>query len=195
MTAATYQTFWGNSIQGFYITWGNAADAAVPISGTTEMTFDIDMRLYALADSLDTATVADASSLNFYFLIQNPIDKVAYDTAIAISATDILHYNSWVTFDGLYGTLNIAVASTPNTISLDSPVLVDINCANAITEGAYDSSNCVEDTTVTGTTNGGTGTNDYTETTGLTDYCVETWDIGGAEQRCMRISVKGKRYF
>jgi len=151
----SYETFWGNSIQGFYITWNNvAADSSGTIDASTELDFDLDLRLYALA-ALDSSAITSGETLNFYFLFQNPIDKVAYDTAIAASPSVVLHYNTWVTFDGMYGTLDISESvATPPVISLDTLSLVDIWCPASITEGAYDSSSCKADTDGASKTNG-----------------------------------------
>jgi len=162
------------------------------------MAFEIDLRLYALANTLDTSVVG-TESLTFYFLFQNPIDKVAYDAALAADATDVLHYNSFVGFDGLLGTLTISETSGPPTlITLGSLSLADIWCPNTITEGAYDSSNCKSDGD--GTKTG--GANDYSEkvASSPTSYCEESWSTSPAgtsltDSKCVRIKATGKRFF
>ena len=52
----SYQTFWGNALQGIYITWkhdrSTVTDATVLTSA--ELTAEIDVNMYALTKDQDT---------------------------------------------------------------------------------------------------------------------------------------------
>jgi hypothetical protein len=70
--ATSLETFWGNSLQGFYITWEHKA-VKETVTATSEMEFTIDLRLFSLGSVLDTTVLpatpsATPEQLEFYFL-------------------------------------------------------------------------------------------------------------------------------
>jgi hypothetical protein len=93
-------------------------------------------------------------------------------------------------------TMNIieSLSSGKSLISIPSAnvVLNDIWCPATISTDAYDSTNCKVDGDASKTG----GTNDYTKGTITgSEHCVEKWNIGTTEQRCVRIQVSGTRKF
>ena len=67
--ATSYDTFWGNAIQGFYINWEHTAKKDGIVTDTSEMKFTVDLRLYSVASIFDTTVIsAGTEALSFYFL-------------------------------------------------------------------------------------------------------------------------------
>jgi len=67
--ATSYDTFWGNAIQGFYINWEHSALKEGIVKADSKMTFTVDLRLYSVASVFDTSVItAGTEELSFYIL-------------------------------------------------------------------------------------------------------------------------------
>jgi len=105
-------------------------------------------------------------SVEFYLLLQNPVDKVAYD-----AMTDKVPYNDWVSYDGVLSTLEVTFTAatagppaTPDTsLKVGKPAALgsdnftkDLVCFPSTDAGKYASSSCKGDDN-----HAAGGTNDY----------------------------------
>lgn len=93
--ATSFDSFWGNSLQGIFINWQNTAVADGTIDGTTTLSLTCSLYMYGALQALDTqnADVTDGSAATFYVLFKNPYDKNDYDAALAEDTPRTIHYD------------------------------------------------------------------------------------------------------
>ena len=85
--ATSISSYWGNALQGIYITWGNTAtDCAGTIAADTEMSINVDIRLYGVLRAAESETVTSTETFVSYFLFMNPYDYYDYEQAAGDSS-------------------------------------------------------------------------------------------------------------
>ena len=209
MSATSFTTFFGNAVQGHYVTWGNTAVANAVIDGTTTLTFSVDARMYANSIGFDTGTLIN-STITFYMLLLNPEDEYDFQVGLAEASPRMVHYNKFLPYDGYLASFTYTeTAGTPNTFVLSdsSPRFQDVYCGSSLTAGAYLDSTCFADNTDNSIHNDDAGTavphtgvangaaTDWVSTNTGAEYCTEKWIVNAAETRCVRVQFSGSRAF
>ena len=205
-------SYWGNALQGIYITWkpeGHSPPSSVIDAANTKMNMSFDIRMYSTGyKGIETdngnnsnwgVAALSGGTVTFYMLIRNPLDQFTYNNLAAPQTTP---HNDLIAFDGLVAvptvTFSSTVGSQDTNLKLNAPgggMILDINCAPGVTSGKYDSGNCTVDTVAAPTGKGKTNNYTHLEQDATNGYCAESWKIGGLSQRCVRAKFKTVRNF
>ena len=209
-----FTSYWGNALQGIWIKYAiSALGTDGTISTDTKMTMTFDVRMYATGyagietandlitntpDATKWKTPAFNTQANvvFYMLFRNPMDVTEWNAITAGSRNE--PHNDFIAYDGLLTTLKVdytgSTSSLDTLLVLKDPgtgIFTDIYCPANLTNGAYDHSTCVADTTSSGSKT--TGLNDYTVSGSTTNFCTEQWQIAAKSLRCVRAGFTAER--
>ena len=178
----SFTTYYGTGILGMFVTWSNTAvDSIGTISGTTELSVDVDLRLAAAnvntvsGDAID-ATSSATHNMVYYLQFLNPyMSATSPNTALGTLLYDAAVADILITTTAGTATVSRDLA----VFDWDGDALSDSYC----TAEHSPTSVCTNDTT-----------NDWTTTT-TGDQCVEKWDIVDPAIRCVRMKSTMKRLF